>query len=149
MPAMFCRNRHLIFPGLIFVWPLQNGKIFKLLTYKVIKNSCQSVLSLRDIQIYNHSFLKIYVMIVQSLIGEFEHEVENTRKLLKAIPDSALQYKPSDISWSTGQLPRILLKCITGLHQPLTRMLWTWPPINMIKATLVKRKISLPNLKKM
>lgn len=43
-------------------------------------------------------------MIVQSLIGEFEHEVENTRKLLKAIPDSALTYKPSDISWSTGQL---------------------------------------------
>ena len=43
-------------------------------------------------------------MIVQSLIGEFEHEAENTRKLLKAIPDSALTFKPSQISWSTGQL---------------------------------------------
>lgn len=43
-------------------------------------------------------------MIVQSLIGEFEHEAENTRKLLLAIPDSALTYKPSEISWSTGQL---------------------------------------------
>ncbi|CAN5290831.1 DinB family protein [soil metagenome] len=37
-------------------------------------------------------------------MGEFEYEVENTRKLLKAIPDSALNYKPSDISWTTGQL---------------------------------------------
>ncbi len=43
-------------------------------------------------------------MLVKSLIGEFEYEAENTRKLLKAIPDSALAFKPSDISWSTGQL---------------------------------------------
>ena len=43
-------------------------------------------------------------MIVKSLMGEFEYEVENTRKLLKAIPDSALDYKPADICWTTGQL---------------------------------------------
>ncbi|CAN5617879.1 DinB family protein [soil metagenome] len=43
-------------------------------------------------------------MIVQSLIGEFEHEVNNTRKLLSAIPDSALNFKPAEISWTTGQL---------------------------------------------
>lgn len=43
-------------------------------------------------------------MLVKSLIGEFEYEVENTRKLLKAIPDSALNFKPSDKSWTTGQL---------------------------------------------
>jgi len=43
-------------------------------------------------------------MIVQSLTGEFEYEVNNTRNLLKAIPDSALTFKPSEISWSTGQL---------------------------------------------
>lgn len=43
-------------------------------------------------------------MLVKSLLGEFEHEVENTRNLLKAIPDSALDFRPSDISWSTGQL---------------------------------------------
>ncbi len=43
-------------------------------------------------------------MLVKSLLGEFEHEVENTRKLLKAIPDSALDFKPSDHSWTTGQL---------------------------------------------
>ncbi len=43
-------------------------------------------------------------MIVQSFLGEFEHEVENTRKLLKAIPDSALDFKPSDKSWTTAQL---------------------------------------------
>ncbi len=43
-------------------------------------------------------------MIVKSLLGEFEYEVENTRKLLNAIPDSALDYKPADICWTTGQL---------------------------------------------
>lgn len=43
-------------------------------------------------------------MIVQSLLGEFMHEAENTRKLLNAIPDSALSYKPSEKNWSVGQL---------------------------------------------
>ncbi len=43
-------------------------------------------------------------MIVKSLMGEFLHEAENTRKLLQAIPDSALSYKPSEKSWTTGQL---------------------------------------------
>jgi len=32
------------------------------------------------------------------------HEAENTRKLLNAIPDSALDYKPGEKSWTTGQL---------------------------------------------
>jgi hypothetical protein len=43
-------------------------------------------------------------MLVKSLLGEFLHEVENTRKLLQAIPDSALGYKPSEKNWTTGQL---------------------------------------------
>jgi uncharacterized damage-inducible protein DinB len=43
-------------------------------------------------------------MIKQALLGEFEHEAENTRKLLKAIPDSALAYKPQPHLWSIGQL---------------------------------------------
>lgn len=43
-------------------------------------------------------------MLVQSLLGEFLQEAENTRKLLNAIPDSALDYKPSEKNWTTGQL---------------------------------------------
>jgi uncharacterized damage-inducible protein DinB len=43
-------------------------------------------------------------MIVQTLLGEFMHEAENTRKLLNAIPDSALEWKPSEKNWTTGQL---------------------------------------------
>jgi hypothetical protein len=39
-------------------------------------------------------------MIKQALLGEFLHEAENTRKLLQAIPDSALDWKPSE---KTGQ----------------------------------------------
>lgn len=43
-------------------------------------------------------------MIKQALLGEFEHEAENTRKLLQAIPDTALDYKPQPQLWSVGQL---------------------------------------------
>lgn len=43
-------------------------------------------------------------MIVESLKGEFLHEGENTRKLLKAIPDSALEYRPAPHLWSIGEL---------------------------------------------
>ncbi len=43
-------------------------------------------------------------MLVQSLLAEFKHEAENTRKLLQAIPDDALSFKPSEKCWSTGQL---------------------------------------------
>ena len=43
-------------------------------------------------------------MIVQSLLGEFMFEAENTRKLLNAIPDSALEWKPSEKNWTTAQL---------------------------------------------
>ena len=43
-------------------------------------------------------------MILQSLIQEFEHEVTSTRKLLQAVPEKDLSYKPSPISWSMGEL---------------------------------------------
>jgi uncharacterized damage-inducible protein DinB len=43
-------------------------------------------------------------MIKQALLGEFAHEAENTRRLLNAIPDSALDYKPQPHLWSVGQL---------------------------------------------
>ena len=43
-------------------------------------------------------------MLIQSLLSEFDYEVQNTRNLLQAIPDSALDFKPSPVSWTTGQL---------------------------------------------
>ena len=43
-------------------------------------------------------------MIKQALLGEFQHEAENTRKLLSIIPDSALEYRPQPHLWSIGQL---------------------------------------------
>ena len=43
-------------------------------------------------------------MILQYLTQEFEHEVENTRKLLQSIPEKDLGYKPSEISWTMGEL---------------------------------------------
>lgn len=43
-------------------------------------------------------------MIVQSLIAEFEHEVINTRNLLNAVPQKDIEFKPSPISWTMGEL---------------------------------------------
>lgn len=40
----------------------------------------------------------------QILLGEFLHEAENTRKLLQAIPDSALEYRPQPQLWSIAEL---------------------------------------------
>lgn len=43
-------------------------------------------------------------MILEYLTQEFEHEVNSTRKLLQAIPEKDLAYKPSEISWTMGEL---------------------------------------------
>ena len=43
-------------------------------------------------------------MQVQYWINEFEHEVESTRKLLHAVPEKDISYKPSPISWTMGEL---------------------------------------------
>ncbi len=43
-------------------------------------------------------------MFKQALLGEFLHEAESTRKLLKAVPDSALEYKPQPHLWSIAQV---------------------------------------------
>lgn len=43
-------------------------------------------------------------MMLQSLLSEFEYEVNSTRKLLQAVPEKDLAYKPSPISWTMGEL---------------------------------------------
>lgn len=43
-------------------------------------------------------------MILKYLLEEFEQEVKSTRKLLRAVPEKDLDYKPSEISWTMGQL---------------------------------------------
>jgi len=43
-------------------------------------------------------------MFIEALTSEFEHEVTSTRKLLQAVPSSGLDYKPSPISWTMGEL---------------------------------------------
>lgn len=39
-----------------------------------------------------------------ALIDEFEHEVAGTRKLLQSIAEKDINYQPSPISWTMGQL---------------------------------------------
>lgn len=58
-------------------------------------------------------------MLVKSLLGEFLHEAENTRKLLKAIPDSALDFKPSPTSWTTAQLASHIAEVYNWYDQTL------------------------------
>ena len=41
---------------------------------------------------------------LESLRAEFEQELEGTRKLLQSVPEKDLDYKPSDISWTMGEL---------------------------------------------
>ncbi len=43
-------------------------------------------------------------MILKSLSREFEHEVTSTRKLLQAVPEKDLGFKPSPTSWTMGEL---------------------------------------------
>jgi uncharacterized damage-inducible protein DinB len=42
--------------------------------------------------------------IAQSLLPEFEHEMENTRKTLERVPENKLDYKPDPKSMSLGRL---------------------------------------------
>lgn len=43
-------------------------------------------------------------MLLQTLISEFENEVSSTRKLLEAVPEKDITYKPSPNSWTMGEL---------------------------------------------
>jgi uncharacterized damage-inducible protein DinB len=43
-------------------------------------------------------------MILHYLSQEFEQEVKSTRRLLQAVPEKDLSYRPSDISWTMGEL---------------------------------------------
>lgn len=83
-------------------------------------------------------------MILQYLIGEFEHEVNNTRKLLQAVPEKDLGYKPSEISWTMGQLTQHIATIYHWYVGALTKDVYdvATDPLergdpNDIKATLV------------
>lgn len=43
-------------------------------------------------------------MVKQALLGEFLYEAGNTRKLLQAVPDTALDYRPQPFLWSIAEL---------------------------------------------
>ena len=43
-------------------------------------------------------------MITHSLLAELQFEANNTRKLLDAIPDDVLTYKPNDFNWTIAEL---------------------------------------------
>lgn len=42
--------------------------------------------------------------IAQSFLGEWDHEVENTKKMLAAVPDGHADWKPSEKSMEMGRL---------------------------------------------
>jgi uncharacterized damage-inducible protein DinB len=52
-------------------------------------------------------------MIVQLAFGDYEHELQQTRRLLDAIPDDKLEFKPHTKSWPLG-----------GLAQHIAQLPW-------------------------
>lgn len=72
-------------------------------------------------------------MIKQALIGEFLHEAENTRKLYRPFRMQPLTTGLSLIYGPLANLPRILLKSITGLKALSIQICLIWAHINMIR----------------
>ncbi|PZR22265.1 MAG: damage-inducible protein DinB, partial [Flavobacterium psychrophilum] len=82
-------------------------------------------------------------MILQYLTQEFENEVNNTRKLLQAVPEKDLRYKPSDISWTMGELAQHIATIYYWYVGTLTKDVYDMAAdhlergdVNDIKATL-------------
>lgn len=82
-------------------------------------------------------------MILQYLTQEFENEVNNTRKLLQAVPEKDLGYKPSDISWTMGELAQHIATIYYWYVGTLTKDVYDMAAdrlergdVNDIKATL-------------
>lgn len=67
-------------------------------------------------------------MLKLGLIHEFQHEVENTRKLLKAVPDTAINWKPAEKNWTTAELA----SHIAGIYN------WYYPVIHQDELVLEK-----------
>lgn len=62
------------------------------------------MLHLPDFKTFSIFSGKITDMILQYLTAEFENEVKSTRRLLQAVPEKDLGYKPSPTSWTMGEL---------------------------------------------
>jgi len=82
-------------------------------------------------------------MILKYLIEEFEHEVISTRKLLQSVPEKDLGYRPSEISWTMGQLAQHIATIYYWYAGTLTRDVYDMAADSMerskpddIKATL-------------
>ncbi|RZL12198.1 MAG: DinB family protein [Pedobacter sp.] len=82
-------------------------------------------------------------MMLQSLIQEFEQEVTSTRKLLQAVPEKDIDFKPSDISWTMGELAQHIATIYYWYVGTLTKDEYDMDademkrgPVNDIKATL-------------
>ncbi|MBX2888756.1 MAG: DinB family protein [Ferruginibacter sp.] len=78
-------------------------------------------------------------MLKQGLISEFQHEVENTRKLLKAVPDAALNWKPTEKNWTTAELA----SHIAGIYN------WFYPVIHQNELVLDNHKYDRGDISKM
>jgi uncharacterized damage-inducible protein DinB len=66
-------------------------------------------------------------MILEYLTQEFEHEVNNTRKLLQAIPEKDLGYKPSETSWTMGELAQHIAIIYYWYTGTFPKMCTIWP----------------------
>jgi len=63
-------------------------------------------------------------MSVKELLAEFEQEVQSTRRLLQAVPEKDLSYKPSPVSWSMGELAQHIATIYYWYVGTLTRTVY-------------------------
>lgn len=82
-------------------------------------------------------------MILHYLTEEFEQEVRSTRKLLQAVPEKDINYKPSEISWTMGELAQHIATIYYWYVGTLTQDVYDMAAdklergdVNDIKATL-------------
>jgi uncharacterized damage-inducible protein DinB len=63
-------------------------------------------------------------MYIELLTAEFEHEVTNTRRLLKAVPQKDIGYRPATHSWSMGELAQHIATIYHWYEGALTREMY-------------------------
>ncbi len=68
--------------------------------------------------------------IAQSLLPEWDHEVENTKKMLAAVPDIDMDWKPHDKSMSLGKLAAHVAEIPLWMSSTLEQPELNWADFN-------------------
>lgn len=68
--------------------------------------------------------------IAQSLLGEWDHETGNTKKMLQAVPDTNMDWKPHEKSMSLGRLASHVAEIADWMGATLNAPELNWAEFN-------------------